>query len=247
MKFVFLNVKLLAAAGCIGWLLTRVGSPEGAAYVTGGLFAIIGIALAELMKRMNFRPYTITIGVNYRKIFEELEFLGQEPGRYSATVEALRDAEYQFTAVSPSLLATSVSGQFVRDLTIFETPLHDYISFPVDESNFRSEPIFHTNRKGDSYELVLRVEEYWFASKPPNFVKGRWAGGGYDYLLLATLPCWYLPDHILWWHSPIKLFELTERKKKKALDKIRRAGWTVNADQPELLHDEYFHVSMRLL
>lgn len=240
------------------------GFREQGSIVLGVSFALVAIWLYELRRLAPFKPYGITIYVNFEALRDDfgLSKTDKLPDPY----EPMYDV-YEFTAINATLFAhyqryTGTSAAEFNLADRFARSYEEYISViafrdeipcalkPVQFDNSENRdphPRFFFRPGRDGYQFGINVVPKWWSEHSKQLnpqMRDLPVGYGGD-IILAVLPYGYIPDHVRRWHETVSLFYPFNKRQRRWKAKLAKHGWAVNENEPDDLKHRYLHVSHR--
>jgi hypothetical protein len=237
--------KLVIIAAAIGWLLHHTGMPEELAIMFAIVISFVEVALFELWEFANFKPYKIVVGVAYNHLLAEDCIKKDLFANYDEIVSSIPYKSFEIAAISRTVFALSNHG-YRSEMFIYDSPFKGLLVWPGGVGSAGEGPLFYLKRARGGYEIGIKFKPEWLEQESVANSYELLTEGGKS-MPKAFIPDDYFPKYILWWNSPTKLFELTERKKKKAIAKIRKQGWQVSEDDPELISNGSIEIRMSML
>ena len=206
--------------------------PVVASLLIGGAFAIVAISLYLLAEKVEFKPYQLTIGINYERLWEDLKLV---------PVEGQKFENFTFTALTAGIFARSDECGYSSKLDLYK-PIPcgavTWKALPGDDGNG---PRFFFRPVLEGYRFGVTVQQEWWNEHKLHLAPAlRDLPLTYDNaIILGVLPYGYIPEHIRRWNEPVSFWYAFDRKQRRWKQRLQERGWTYDDDNPYYLHHRY--------
>jgi hypothetical protein len=240
------------------------GFHEQGAIVLGVFFTIVAIWLYELRRLAAFKPYGITIYVNFEALRDDFGL--SKTNKLPAPYEPMYDV-YEFTAINAALFAhyRRYTGTSAAELNLadrFARSYEEYISViafgdeipcalkPVQFDNSENRdphPRFFFRPSRNGYQFGINVVPKWWTEHCEQLnpqVRDLAVGYGGS-IILAVLPYGYIPNHVRRWHKTVSLFYPFNKRQRQWKANLAKEGWALNENEPDDIKHRYLDISHR--
>ncbi len=255
---------VLIAAAIIAVFHYFGGFREPGSILLGASFTLVAVWLYELRRLATFKPYGITIYINFDALRDDLGLskTDKPPDAY----EPMYDV-HEFTAISAALFThcrryTATSATELNLADRYARSYEEYCSViafrdeipcalkPVQFDNSENRnpfPWFFFRPGRDGYQFGIKVVPKWWSEHSKQLSpRVRDLPISYDgVIVLGQLLYGYIPDHVRRWNEPVELFYPFHRWQRQWKAKLAKCGWTVSEDEPGDLDHRYLHISQR--
>ncbi len=215
-------------------LVHFVGGFKGPqAILLGGAFAIIAVWLHNLRQTLAaFKPYRITIGIDYEALWEDLKLIPAAEPKFE---------NFHFTAITPAVFARSDESEYSQLLTLYKQVPCGADTWLAGPGEFRSGPSFFFRPGRNGYQFGLHVQAEWWEHHRQQLTQAL-SNHALEYgndLVLGVLPYGYIPEHVRRWNEPVSLWHPFDRKQRRWKKTLTQHGWSFNDDDPLYIRHRY--------
>jgi hypothetical protein len=229
----FEYVRIVALLGGALALVHFGGGFHGrAAFFLGGTFAIITVWLYLLRQVADFKPYRLTIGINYDALREDLR------------LEPAADPGFEnfiFTAISPAVFARSDESGYSQLLILYKEIPCGADTWTAGPGGFRNRPSFFFRPSRDGYQFGVHVQAEWWEHNREQLAPNlrQLLPNRASEIVLGVLPYGYMPDHARRWNQPISFWYGFDRKQRRWKRILQQHGWSFLDDYPTRINHRY--------
>jgi hypothetical protein len=256
LAFVLIAVAITAVFHVFG------GFGEPGSILFGVSFTLVAVWLYELLRLAVFKPYRITIYVNFDAIRDDLGLLKTD--RPPDPYEPMYDV-YEFTAINPALFAHykrytggsatefKLADRYARSYEEYRSVIAFWDGIPCAvkqvqydmSTNLDPHPIFFFRPGRDGYQFGIQVVPEWWSEHCKQLsAHVHNLPISYDRtIVLGLLPYGYIPDHVQRWHETVNLLYPFDRKQRQWKARLAKHDWTITENEPSELDHRYLHIS----
>jgi hypothetical protein len=226
----------------------------------GLFFTIVAVSLYQLWKVAFFKPFVVQIFVNFDALRDDLGL--SKPDKPSDPEDEPVYEIYNYTAINASVFACyqSYTAKTAMEMNIMADRLTRSDEQYQSEIRFGSEiPCAFTPdaefffRPGQGgYELGFVVKHWWpehskqLRPQLRDLPINKWWHDSdlmacYEYIVLASLPYGYIPDHVRRWNKPAPFFPRNMRQRHWKT-KLSKLDWTISEYDPGQIDHRYLVV-----
>jgi hypothetical protein len=229
-------VRLAMFFGGSAVLVHFVGGFHGQQVIfLGGVFALVAIWLHLLRQVADFKPYRLSIGIDYGALWEDLKLAPADGPKF----ESIR-----FTAISSAVFARSDEREYSQILTLYRQIPCGAETWTPGVGQIAHGPSFFFRPGQKGYQFGIHVRPEWW-DRHRQQLDSALSAHSPDYsndLVLGTLPYGYIPEHARRWYEPVSFLYPFDMKQKLWKKTLGQHGWSLDDDYPMNIRHRYLEI-----